>query len=360
MKAGRRQSARRTLIDQSARTQRICTIDGFTDCVTRERVLWLGDAYMDCLGTYYSEPDRGLVLDTIYQHAYSQMPNGSLRAYTSSDLAPDWILMTSYNMLWLNMLCDYALYSGDTDSIRPLLPTAKRLIDYLCSQRNEDGVIDTDNGGDGFWDWGFAEDEGLLLMSNAYFIHTVERLHAHPFFSSLISEKLYSEIGELRRKCFEIFYDPESGTFFDAVRPDGEGSLRSQTANCLAIMSGICYYDITNGEHVLFHECDPWHAHTTMDERYFVYDVKMLERYGGKWYRGCPAAVKFLNRETGKLINIVTEMPEGGTPEKPNGYHIDPHPRFTENEKYIVFTTTELGSVDLAVAYVDELIELSK
>ena len=228
------------IFEQSARTQRICTIDGFTDCVTRERVLWLGDAYMDCLGTYYSEPDRGLVLDTIYQHAYSQMPNGSLRAYTSSDLAPDWILMTSYNMLWLNMLCDYVLFSGDSDSVRPLLPTAERLINYLCSQRNEQGIIDTAKGGDGFWDWGFSEDEGLLLMSNAYFIHTVERLHAHPFFSSLISEKLYLEIGELRRKCFEIFYDPESGTFFDAVRPDGERSLRSQTANCLAILSGIC------------------------------------------------------------------------------------------------------------------------
>ena len=53
-------------------------------------------------------------------------------------------------------------------------------------------------------------------------------------------------------------------------------------------------------------------------------------------------------------------MPEGGTPEKPNGYHIDPHPRFTENENYIVFTTTELGAVDLAVAFVDELTELSK
>ena len=228
------------LFDQSTLTQRICTIDGFTDCVTRERVLWLGDAYMDCLGTYYSEPDRGLVLDTIYQHAYSQMPNGSLRAYTSSDLAPDWILMTSYNMLWLNMLCDYVLFSGDSDSVRPLLPTAKRLINYLCSQRNEQGIIDTARGGDGFWDWGFSEDEGLLLMSNAYFIHTVERLHAHPLFSSLISDVLYRETDELRRKCFEIFYDPSSGTFFDAVRPDGERSLRSQTANCLAILSGIC------------------------------------------------------------------------------------------------------------------------
>ena len=47
--------------------------------------------------------------------------------------------------------------------------------------------------------------EGLLLMSNAYFIHTVERLHAHPLFSSLISDVLYRETDELRRKCFEIF-----------------------------------------------------------------------------------------------------------------------------------------------------------
>ena len=60
-------------------------------------------------------------------------------------------------------------------------------------------------------------------------------------------------------------------------------------------------------------------------------------------------------------MKIVTEMPENGaTPENPNNYHIDPHPRFTENEKYIVFTTTELGSVDLAVAAVAEVLPFTK
>ena len=228
------------LFDQSARTQRICTIDGFTDCVTRERVLWLGDAYMDCLGTYYSEPDYGLVLDTIYQHACSQGPNGALGGYTMSDLNPDWIYITSYNMMWLHMLCDYVKYTGDTDSIRPLMPVASRLINHLCSLRDDNGVIDTAKGGDGFWDWGFSEDNGLLLMSNAYFIHTVERLYAHPFFKELINEELYSQMKDMKAKCFELFYDGESGTFYDAIRPDGGKSLRSQTANCFAIMSGIC------------------------------------------------------------------------------------------------------------------------
>lgn len=125
---------------------------------------------------------------------------------------------------------------------------------------------------------------------------------------------------------------------------------------------GIYGIDLTTGEDIaIIENCDPWHAHCTADEKLFVYDEKKLERYGGKWYRGCPASLSFLNRDTGKLIKIVTEMPDNGhTPENPNNYHIDPHPRFTDNEKYIVFTTSELGGCDLAVASVEELRELTK
>ena len=125
---------------------------------------------------------------------------------------------------------------------------------------------------------------------------------------------------------------------------------------------GIYGIDITTGEDIaILENCDPWHAHCTADEKLFVYDEKKLERYGGRWYRGCPAALNFLNRETGKHLVVIAEMPENGhTPENPNNYHIDPHPRFTDNEKYIVFTTTELGGCDLAVAVVDDLIKMTQ
>ena len=124
---------------------------------------------------------------------------------------------------------------------------------------------------------------------------------------------------------------------------------------------GIQRLDLTTGEHICVHECYPWHAHTTRDESLYVYDEKVLDRYGGKWYRGCPAAVRFYNKQTDKEITIVTEMPENNfTPSNQCNYHIDPHPRFTENEKYIVFSTSELGGCDLAVARVDELVKLTK
>jgi len=120
---------------------------------------------------------------------------------------------------------------------------------------------------------------------------------------------------------------------------------------------GIYGVDLETGKDITILEgIDPWHCHSTKDDKLFVYDEKKLERYG-RWYRGCPAAVNLFNRETGKSVKIVTEMPENGhTPENPNNYHIDPHPRFSNNEKYIIFTTTELGSVDLAVAVVDEVV----
>ncbi|MBN2852317.1 MAG: hypothetical protein JXQ23_06230, partial [Clostridia bacterium] len=230
-----------TLFDQSVRTQQICTIDGFTDCVTRERVLWLGDAYMDCLGNYYSEPDKGLLLDTIYKHAHSQRENGSLGGYTMTDLSPEWICMVSYDMMWLHMVMDYVLFTGDVKSLTPLNETIINLLGYLNAQKNENGVIDTALGGSGFWEWGFSELEGQLLMSNAYFIFTIERMYRDSYFSQFISTDLYEETKILKEKCRTLFYDEKPGLYKDAIRPDGSRySLHSQTANAFTLLSGIC------------------------------------------------------------------------------------------------------------------------
>ena len=124
---------------------------------------------------------------------------------------------------------------------------------------------------------------------------------------------------------------------------------------------GIYGIDLETGEDITILEgVDPWHAHSTRDDSYFIYDEKKLERYGGKWYRGCPAALNFLNRKTGKHLVVISEMPENGfTPENQTAYHIDPHPRFSENEKYVIFSTSELGGCDLAIASVEELIKLT-
>ena len=116
----------------------------------------------------------------------------------------------------------------------------------------------------------------------------------------------------------------------------------------------VCHIPIEGGN-------GTWHAHCTEDEKYFVVDGS--HPYAGKtWWRGCPSTVRFYNRESGKLIDVVSYNPvvEGWTPEKPSIYHIDPHPRFVVGDRYVTFTTTVCGRVDVGIAETSQLIELSR
>ncbi|MBF0244503.1 MAG: hypothetical protein HQL31_04445 [Planctomycetes bacterium] len=93
-----------------------------------------------------------------------------------------------------------------------------------------------------------------------------------------------------------------------------------------------------------------WHSHCARDGRLIVSDSVVP-----KWpfHRGGESLVHFLNRDTGKTL-ILAENPERADYAGRN-YHIDPHPRFVCGDRYIVFTTTVRGEIDLAIAATAEL-----
>lgn len=126
---------------------------------------------------------------------------------------------------------------------------------------------------------------------------------------------------------------------------------------------GIHKINLETGEHttaVTSEHAAPWHAFSNKAESCYVYDEYIPDEFN-TWYRGIGAKVKFYNAKTDKSVDIVSEMPRNGhTPTNQNNYHIDPHPRFTENEQYIVFTTSELGGADLAIVNVAQLLELTQ
>lgn len=230
------------LFDQSVNTQQVCTIDGFTDCVNRERVLWLGDAYLDCLGSYYSTADKNLLLTTLYEHALAQTEKGALGGYNSSDLTPDWLHMPSYNLMFIHMVCDYILYTGREEDVLPLKDTVMGIIRFILGHMNDRGVFDTSyKGCSNYWDWGYSEPDGESLKTNAYLIYTVERMASMGFFKNSLSEELISMISELKTKCRDIFYEKERGVFLDGGKREvGLDPLSTQGANAYAVISGIC------------------------------------------------------------------------------------------------------------------------
>jgi len=87
------------------------------------------------------------------------------------------------------------------------------------------------------------------------------------------------------------------------------------------------------------HHC--WHSHSSLDGSLIVGDSNT------RFYRGCPSGVHFLNRRAGRMLTLAHN------PERPDyagrNYHIDPHPRFCSGDRYVVFTLTLRGEIDLVV-----------
>jgi len=118
---------------------------------------------------------------------------------------------------------------------------------------------------------------------------------------------------------------------------------------------GIARYDLaTRGQRmVTTHRAT--HAHSSLDDKYFVFDQTI-----GRQYRGCAWKVFFYNHESDKTACIVTHNPQYNTQENPSSWHPDPHPQFVSNDRYIVSTLNINGAMNVLVTPVEPLIKRTK
>jgi hypothetical protein len=92
-----------------------------------------------------------------------------------------------------------------------------------------------------------------------------------------------------------------------------------------------------------------WHAHDWDHGRWFIGD-----RRGKAFYRGCPSSIWFMNSDTGREVAVVSHNPEHFTIGQQ--YHIDPHPRFSPDGSWVIFTTTVRGRPEVAIARTADLV----
>jgi hypothetical protein len=95
-----------------------------------------------------------------------------------------------------------------------------------------------------------------------------------------------------------------------------------------------------------------WHSHGSRDGRLIVGDSNT------GFYRGCASTVHFLDRDTGRLLVLAEH--DARSDYVGRNYHIDPHPRFCSNDRYVVFTTTIRGEIDVAIVPTGELVKDSE
>jgi hypothetical protein len=89
------------------------------------------------------------------------------------------------------------------------------------------------------------------------------------------------------------------------------------------------------------------HAHTDASEKWIVADCLPADRPE-------EGRVVFFNQETKREINIVSHIPYAK--EQQRCYHVHAHPQFCGGDRYICYTTTVLGCIDVALTPVDALV----
>lgn len=90
------------------------------------------------------------------------------------------------------------------------------------------------------------------------------------------------------------------------------------------------------------------HAHCDPTRRYWVADQSPY-----LWHQK-PCEVLFLDRQTGRELAIASALPRPAFPRQL--YHLDPHPRFVDQGRAVVYTTTVRGQADVAIALTSDIL----
>lgn len=118
---------------------------------------------------------------------------------------------------------------------------------------------------------------------------------------------------------------------------------------------GVVRYDLASGKQTVALPERSTHAHSSVNDRWFVHDLSL-----GPWYRGCSWAVHFYNTETKKDLPIVSKIPAYNSKENESVLHPDPHPQFVADDRYVASTFNVDGKMTVLLTPVKALIEKTK
>jgi alpha-L-rhamnosidase len=225
------------LWEASAKTVEVCTTDAYTDNY-RERRQYAQTSYYACLGNYPVFGDYALQRRYLMQIAQEQLPNGIMPAYAPRH-GDDFMVILDSNCFWLKGLYQYLLYSGDRETTRDFLPTARQLLQLLNEYTNDDGLIDGPPYP--YWlDHALNDRRGANFCFNAHYLGSLENFaQVLDWLGEPGAETHQQQAQRMRAAMQEKFWDPERRLYVDALI-DGERSDQfSEHANAMALAMKI-------------------------------------------------------------------------------------------------------------------------
>ena len=120
-------------------------VDVFTDCPSRERAGWLCDSFFTSRSSFLftgnTDLERLFVQNYLLPAKFDHIPDGMLPMCYPSD-HPDHVFIPNWAMWFVIELDEYLLRSGDRATVDALKPRLVKLVNYLRTFRNSDGLLE--------------------------------------------------------------------------------------------------------------------------------------------------------------------------------------------------------------------------
>lgn len=227
-------------------TLSVCMQDQFEDCPLREHGQYPGDARVQALTNYYSFFDTKLTAKALRQFVQCQREDGFFNALWPSSTSHS---LPDYNLVWVMMLHDYYLHTGDISLVKRLYPNMKRLLEgWVRAQEGENGLL-TWNPDDSrmlqewwlFIDHAPLDKRGEVASYNAFYYQALrDAAKLASAIGAIDDTILWHERAQAVFAAFnERFWSDERGAYADCVADGALSDTISVQTNTLAVLFGL-------------------------------------------------------------------------------------------------------------------------
>ena len=176
------------------------TQDSYLDCMSREKGAYLGDAFVTGLSHLYLTGRSEMLKKVLTDFAESAKFCPGLRAVAPGAFEQD---IADYSLLFIPLLYEYYMWSGDLDFLKQTLPVVDGILEYFSKYENKNSLLEDFAAKPVMVDWprnlrDDYEDQGLMggcIPQSG--INTLINLYYYGTISG--AGKLYRSAGNMKK-----------------------------------------------------------------------------------------------------------------------------------------------------------------
>ena len=221
------------------RTLQMCAHETYFDCPFYEQLMYIGDTRLEVLATYAISNDDRLPRKALKMFDASRQLTGITQSRYPSRVRQT---IAPFSLWYIGMVHDFALWRGDLEFVRELMPGVRSVLDWFAAHAGTDGLVYNTPGWN-FIDWvpdwqggtppGGDECGGVLNIKLAWILLQAAELETW-IGETHMAARWTNWSHKVSDSCRHEFWSTERGMFAD----NREQTSFSEHAQCLAILGG--------------------------------------------------------------------------------------------------------------------------